>query len=187
MGPCPSVPHCARNISSLFRRHLRMWNHVHHVSHGFLPPAINSVGLEPRLCDVSAQAGCQVRPELSVCFVSFHVLGLHDHAFGTRVCFALGSWPLSASIDMPMSSIAVKECWQLSFDHPLYRQRSPPPACISSHYFGTGIAHTFPGPCTWQGLEEGCSAFFCCTGVFLLFSLSVETRGPTLVGFPLVC
>merc|ERR1712061_327899 len=102
----------------------------HHVSHGFLPPAINSVGLEPRLCDVSAQAGCQVRPELSLCFVSFHVLGLHDHAFGARVCFALGSWPLSASIDIPMSSIAVKEWWQLSFDHPLYRQRRPPPACI---------------------------------------------------------
>merc|ERR1712113_991385 len=114
------------------------------MGHGFLPPAINSVGLEPRLRDVSAQAGCQVRPELSLCFVSFHVLGLHDHAFGARVCFALGSWPLSASIEMPMSSIAVKECWQLSFDHPLYRQRRPPPACISSHYFGTELRIHFP-------------------------------------------
>merc|ERR1711920_412464 len=33
---------------------------------------------------------------------------------------ALGSWLLSASIGMPMSSIAVKECRQLSFDPPMY-------------------------------------------------------------------
>merc|ERR1711920_926435 len=83
------------------------------------------------------------------------------------VCFALGSWPLSASIDMPICSIAVKGYRQLSFDHPLYRQRHPP--------LGTGIAHIFPGPCT--GRDWGVVAHFCVAlERFLFFAFCRDPR-----------
>merc|ERR1712241_856307 len=46
------------------------------------------------------------------------------NAFGACVCFARVSWPLSTSLDMPMFSIVVKECWLLLFDHRMHRQRA---------------------------------------------------------------